>query len=255
MKQIMPLTFLIMFTIFYVPYVLAADEAARPEAGFSSPESEFELPELVGFDTIRDQASYALGLDIGQSLKNMKGNLNAELLVEAILAKLHDEESRLPDHLIWKSINAYHYELDQIRKAERQSLGEKNLAEGRSFLKENRTREGVKSTGSGLQYEVLEAGEGDSPGPNERILVHFRSMLLDGTEIDNSRKRGDEPVTLSANTVIAGWSEALQLMKPGAKWKLYIPPELAYGEGGAGDLIGPHAVIVMELELIGREEH
>ena len=117
------------------------------------------------------------------------------------------------------------------------------------FLTENGAREGVLTTPSGLQYEVLEAGAGASPGANDRVQVHYRGTLLDGTEFDSSYARG-EPVVFGVGQVISGWTEALQLMQVGAKYKLFIPSDLAYGAGGAGDLIGPNAALIFEVELL-----
>ena len=240
--------------IYSLPMMASADEhnaqTDQHESGLQAPTTEFVMPELVGFDSIRDQASYALGMDFAYSLRGLKADLNKELLIEAITTIMNDQEARLPNNLVWKSIQAYHYELDQLKRAKRELLGQKNLAEGLAFLEANRNKENVIETSSGLQYIVIEQGEGNSPIHHDRVKVHFHTTLLDGTEIDNSRKQGDDPVILSADTVMAGWSEALQLMRPGAKWKLFIPHELAYGESGAGELIGPNAVIIMELELV-----
>jgi len=128
-------------------------------------------------------------------------------------------------------------------------MGEKNLKEGEAFLQENAKREGVVALPSGLQYEVIEEGTGKSPKPGDEVTVHYRGTLVDGTVFDSSYERG-EPVTFPVEGVIPGWTEALQLMKEGAKWKLFIPPSLAYGERGAGQVIGPNATLLFEVELI-----
>lgn len=133
------------------------------------------------------------------------------------------------------------------------AAGEANLAASEAFLAENATREGVVVTESGLQYEVIEAGEGASPNAEDTVEVHYRGTLVDGTEFDSSYKRG-ETVSFGVSQVIAGWTEALQLMSPGAKWKLFIPADLAYGPGGAGNLIGPNAALVFEVELVSVTE-
>nr|WP_323379685.1 FKBP-type peptidyl-prolyl cis-trans isomerase [Stieleria sedimenti] len=125
-----------------------------------------------------------------------------------------------------------------------------NQAAADEFLAENQSKDGVITTESGLQYEVLTEGEGASPSEGSRVKVRYKGMLLDGTVFDQS---GDSAVEFGVNQVIPGWTEALQLMRPGAKWKLYIPPELAYGERGSGDKIGPNTLLIFEVELVSVE--
>ena len=143
---------------------------------------------------------------------------------------------------------AFQEKLQAERDAEQAALSEGN-AEAGAFLAENAQREGVMVTESGLQYEVLQAGDGDSPGLDDQVEVHYRGTLIDGTVNDSSYDRG-QTVTFGVTQVIAGWTEALQLMQEGSKYKLYIPSELAYGAGGAGQSIGPNATLVFEVELI-----
>ncbi len=129
------------------------------------------------------------------------------------------------------------------------SIKEKNLMAGKAFLDENQKKPGVVTLPSGLQYKIIKAGSGESPGPTDFVTVHYRGTLIDGTEFDSSYKRGD-PTTFPINAIIPGWSEALQLMQPGAKWMLYIPANLAYGEQGAAQVIAPNATLIFEVELI-----
>src|SRR5881394_629143 len=126
---------------------------------------------------------------------------------------------------------------------------EKNKAEGEKFLEENKKKDGVKTTASGLQYKVLKEGSGPSPKETDTVVTNYRGTLIDGTEFDSSYKR-NEPATFPVNRVIKGWTEALQLMKPGGKYKLFIPSNLAYGPGGAGGDIGPNATLIFEVELL-----
>ena len=136
------------------------------------------------------------------------------------------------------------------KKAETmQKLSEKNKADGEKFLAENAKKEGVKSLPSGLQYKEITPGKGKSPKATDTVTTHYKGTLIDGTEFDSSYKRG-EPATFPVSGVISGWTEALQLMKEGAKWQLFIPPNLAYGEKGAGRDIGPNATLIFEVELI-----
>ena len=124
-----------------------------------------------------------------------------------------------------------------------------NRAEGEAFLAQNAEREGVVSLPSGLQYEVLAEGDGATPGRRSTVIVHYRGTLIDGTEFDNSRTRG-EPTRFRVNQVIAGWTEALQRMRAGGKWKLFIPADLAYGDQGVGPLIAPGSTLIFEVELL-----
>jgi FKBP-type peptidyl-prolyl cis-trans isomerase FklB len=130
-----------------------------------------------------------------------------------------------------------------------QKLSEKNKADGEKFLVENGKKEGVKTLPSGLQYKEIAPGTGKSPKTTDTVTTHYKGTLIDGTEFDSSYKRG-EPVSFPVSGVIAGWTEALQLMKEGAKWQLFVPPNLAYGERGAGREIGPNATLIFEVELI-----
>ena len=128
-------------------------------------------------------------------------------------------------------------------------LGEKNKKEGEAFLAENKTKEGVKTLQSGLQYKVIKEGTGKTPKADETVVTNYRGTLTDGTEFDSSYKRG-QPATFPVKGVIPGWTEALQLMREGSKWELFIPSSLAYGERGAGNTIGPNATLIFEIELI-----
>jgi FKBP-type peptidyl-prolyl cis-trans isomerase FklB len=131
----------------------------------------------------------------------------------------------------------------------RKLQGEQNLAEGEKYLSENKGNAGVVTLPSGLQYKVIKEGQGDSPALHDQVSVHYRGRLINGTEFDSSHKTG-KPATFAVGGVIKGWTEALQLMKPGAQWELYIPAALAYGERGSGAQIGPHSTLIFDVELI-----
>jgi len=132
---------------------------------------------------------------------------------------------------------------------ERMVKAQKNKQEGQAFLDENGKKEGVVVLPSGLQYRIIEAGDGTSPGPTDAVTVHYRGTLLDGTEFDSSYGRG-QPATFQTNGVIMGWYEALQLMREGSRWELFVPPDLAYGASGAGPIIGPNSTLIFEVELL-----
>ncbi len=135
----------------------------------------------------------------------------------------------------------------------RKKIGEKNKKEGEDFLAENKKKEGVQTLPSGLQYKVIKAGTGKKPQLTDTVTTQYRGTLIDGTEFDSSYRRG-KPATFPVNGVIRGWTEALQLMEEGAKWELFVPPDLAYGERGAGQQIGPNATLIFEIELISIQE-
>ena len=148
-----------------------------------------------------------------------------------------------------KTLQAFQKEMMEKQIAASKEAAEKNKAEGEKFLAENKTKDGVKTTASGLQYKVLKEGSGASPKETDTVVTNYRGTLIDGTEFDSSYKR-NEPASFPVNRVIKGWTEALQLMKPGAKYQLFIPSSLAYGERGAGQLIGPNATLIFEVELL-----
>lgn len=208
------------------------------------------LPGLKSQDYIRynlvtgvDSLSYSLGLLIGNNLK-MQGieKLNTEIYSQG----LQDGFRNDPDKLTYEEANIYIQSYFESLMA-RQS--EENLNAGIAFLQENKNKEGVVTLNSGLQYKVLKAGEGPSPKAGDKAKVHYRGTLLDGTVFDSSYDRG-EPVVFGINQVIKGWTEALMLMSPGSHWMLYIPSPLAYGEQGAGDVIGPNSTLIFEVELL-----
>lgn len=155
----------------------------------------------------------------------------------------------LTDEEIQAAMQALQQEVMVKQQEKQKMLGEKNQKEGEDFLAKNKARPGVVTTPSGLQYEVLAPGAGESPKATDKVTVHYKGTLIDGTPFDSSYDRG-EPATFVLNQVIAGWTEGVGLMKPGAKYKLYIPPALGYGDRGAGPTIGPNSVLVFEVELI-----
>jgi FKBP-type peptidyl-prolyl cis-trans isomerase FklB len=155
----------------------------------------------------------------------------------------------LDDAEIASAMETLQRKMMEKQMAQREEAAKENLREGQEFLSENAQKDGVRTTESGLQYEVIEKGSGKTPTPESTVTVHYRGTLIDGTEFDSSYRRG-EPATFPVNGVIAGWTEALQLMSEGAKYKLYIPADLAYGERGAGQAIGPNETLIFDVELI-----
>lgn len=198
-----------------------------------------------------DKLSYALGLGIGQQLKNMgtKEDVNIDDFSQAIRDVLDENPLAIQHTEAQQIVNAYFQKMESRMNAEKAEKGKKALEEGKKFLAENAKKEGVKTTASGLQYEVLNEGEGKHPSATDKVRCHYEGRLLDGTVFDSSYRRG-EPADFGLNQVIPGWTEGVQLMQEGAKYRFYIPYLLAYGEGGAGELIPPFSTLVFDVELL-----
>jgi len=214
---------------------------------------EAKVAPEVTLDTPMSRISYTIGVNIGQDFKTQKMEVDADILLMGMKDSLAGKELRLTDEEMVSEIQTFQQEMQAKMAAEMEGVAAKNLADGEAFLAENAKQEGVEVTESGLQYKVLEPGEGDSPEAADVATVHYRGTLIDGTQFDSSYDRG-QPATFPVGGVIAGWTEALQLMKPGAKWQLTIPAELAYGERGAGQDIGPNATLLFDVELISVEK-
>ncbi|MGE4587337.1 MAG: FKBP-type peptidyl-prolyl cis-trans isomerase [Mangrovibacterium sp.] len=195
-----------------------------------------------------DSASYALGILIGQNNKqNLEASpgaeeFNIDLLISGFTEQMKGEQSKMEAEQANSLIQNF------FKKISEQEASQ-NAEEGKAFLEQNKTREGVNTTESGLQYEILKEGSGPKPKAEQRVKCHYHGTLIDGTVFDSSVERG-EPATFALNQVIPGWTEALQLMPVGSKWKLYLPSELAYGERGAGRDIGPNSALIFEVELL-----
>lgn len=190
-----------------------------------------------------DKLSYAIGLNIANNLKvSGFANLSVEDFADAVKAVFNGEDTKMTDTEAKKVIQEY------FEKAEKEKLT-KNLEEGKKFLAENAKRQGVVSLPSGLQYEILTEGTGKKPSASDTVSCHYHGTLIDGTVFDSSVMRG-QPAEFPVSGVIKGWVEALQLMSEGAKWKLFIPANLAYGERGAGQSIEPNSTLIFEVELL-----
>lgn len=190
-----------------------------------------------------DKFSYGLGMGIGQNLLSMGvSDVNVDDFVAALKAVLTGEKPELTHSEAQKVVN------DHFQKLSEQAYA-KIKNEGEAFLAANSKKEGVVTLPSGLQYEVLTEGNGKQPTASDRVQCHYEGTLIDGTVFDSSVKRG-EPAVFGVTQVIAGWVEALQLMKEGSKWRLYIPYQMAYGEHGAGEMIPPYSALIFDVELI-----
>jgi FKBP-type peptidyl-prolyl cis-trans isomerase FklB len=196
----------------------------------------------------KEKASYSLGYKIGQDFKQQGVEVAPDALLQGMKDALAGGKTALTEDQMREALMGLQKEVMAKQQEQFEKLAEKNLQEGKNFLLENRKKEGVKTTTSGLQYKVLEKGTGKKPGLEDTVTVHYRGRLTDGTEFDSSYKR-NEPATFPVKGVIAGWTEALQLMKEGAKWQLFIPANLAYGEKGVPG-IAPNSVLIFDVELL-----
>jgi len=196
----------------------------------------------------KDKESYSLGYQFGQSLKAQGVDINLEVYKSGIQDALGGKDPTLSKEEMQKTVLELQKRLMSARQMESKGIAEKNLSEGKAFMEENKKKEGVITLPSGLQYKVLAEGAGKSPKVADQVTVNYKGMLINGTEFDNSYKRG-QPATFKTNGVIKGWTEALQLMKEGSKWQLFIPPQLGYGERGAGP-VPPNSTLIFEVELI-----
>jgi len=205
-----------------------------------------DKPEVKGES---DRISYSVGFQVGGDFKRQGVDLNPDLLVKGIKDAMSGSNPLMTEQEMRKTLVDLKKRIVTAQREEQKKAAEKNLAEGKKFLEANAKKEGVKTLPSGLQYKVMKKGSGASPKKTDTVTVNYKGTLIDGTEFDSSYKRG-KPATFRVNGVIAGWTEGLQLMKPGAKWQLFIPANLAYGERGAGPRIGPNSTLIFEVELI-----
>ena len=200
-----------------------------------------------------DKLSYALGLGIGRQLSQMGANdLNAADFAQAVKDMIDGKEPQVPAAEAQQIVEDFFQKQEERQRAEAAEKYKGAKSEGEKYLSENAKKEGVTTLPSGLQYQVLKEGNGKSPKATDKVVCHYEGMLIDGTMFDSSIQRG-EPATFPLNGVIAGWTEGLQLMKEGAKYRFFIPYQLGYGERGAGASIPPFATLVFDVELIEGE--
>jgi FKBP-type peptidyl-prolyl cis-trans isomerase FklB len=192
----------------------------------------------------KDKVSYSIGLNIGFNLAKQKIPINVDAFAMGIKDALAGKP-QMTENEVKETMTTFEKEMMDKQK----SAADKNASDGEKFLTENKKKDGVKTTASGLQYKVLKEGSGAQPGANDTVTVNYRGTLIDGTEFDSSYKRG-EPATFPLQGVIKGWTEALQLMKKGSKYQLLIPPNLAYGERAMPPDIGPNSTLIFEVELM-----
>jgi len=205
--------------------------------------------ERPALKTQQDKVSYGIGVSVGKNFKRQGIEVDADLVAKGLRDELSGAKLLISAEELTKTMQEFQTELRQKQTKARKQATQDQKKEGEAFLAENKQKEGVLTLPSGLQYKILKAGDGRKPAETDAVEVHYRGTLINGTEFDSSLSTG-KPAILKISQVIPGWREALKLMPTGSKWQLFIPPQLAYGEGGAGQAIGPNATLIFEVELV-----
>ena len=239
-KYALPLALLSAITLQACNQQSSAPEAAAPAAATSG---------TVTLETTQQRLSYGIAYGLGQRMAADSVPMDIDAFTAGLRDALEGGEPRMTQEEITTEMQAYQEKMAAEQQVVQAEMATANAAAAAAYLAENATVEGVVVTESGLQYQIIEAGEGAMPGADDTVEVHYRGTLVDGTEFDSSYSRG-QTVSFGVGQVIPGWTEALQLMPVGSKWKLGIPPELGYGAGGAGQMIGPNSALIFEVELV-----
>jgi FKBP-type peptidyl-prolyl cis-trans isomerase FklB len=223
--------------------------AKAPSTVAKAPATAAKSQSAPALATQKEKASYAIGMNIGKSLQKDSVEIDANSLLRGLKDGLAGSKPLLTDDEAKAALTALQNDVRKTQEVKMQVAGEANKKEGEAFLAANKTKEGVVTLPSGLQYKILKEGTGPKPTASDSVVCNYRGTLLNNTEFDSSYKRG-EPATFPVGQVIHGWTEALQLMPVGSKWQLFIPSDLAYGPRGAGGDIGPNATLIFEVELL-----
>ncbi len=224
--------------------------AAKTPAGKTSTAAKAPAPKLV---TPKDKFSYALGMNLGNTLHRQSVDVDPAILLRGLKDAIAGGKMALTEEEARAALMEVQNEVRKKQQAQMQQLGEANKKEGDTFLAANKTKQGVVTLPSGLQYKILTAGTGPKPTLSDTVVCNYRGTLINGTEFDSSYKRG-QPATFPVSGVIKGWTEALPLMPVGSKWQLFIPSALAYGERGPGPEIGPNSTLIFEVELLSIQD-
>ena len=196
-----------------------------------------------------DSVSYAIGMDVARNVKTNVSEIDSELFIQGYMNYLDSTNILIKEEGVQQILSTYFQKKQAEKMKEQQAEGEKNKVANEKFLEENKSKDGVKVTESGLQYIVMKEGTGEKPTAESKVKVHYHGTLTDGTVFDSSVERG-EPAEFGVNQVIRGWTEGLQLMSVGSKYKFFIPQDLAYGARQTGDKIKPYSALVFEVELL-----
>ncbi len=208
-----------------------------------------DVAETVKLESDTNKASYSIGVQMGTQIATIKDFINEDAILMGFKDSFAGKEPQISQEDMKLAMQAFQQKMAEQKQAEQKVAATSNKADGDKFLSENKSKEGIKTTESGLQYKVLVEGKGATPAATDTVVTHYVGTSINGNEFDSSYKR-NSPATFPVNGVIKGWTEALQLMKVGARWQLFIPSELAYGARGAGANIGPNEVLIFEIELL-----
>jgi len=229
------------------------EQTAKPAGVTTQPAGPTTQPtSAAAFENEWDSISYMIGVQIGRRFKAEGLKINPSVFARALDDVLNDRPLAISDEQMKQAMDAFRKAVEARQQAmleDQKRQQEKNLAEAKAFLAENAKKEGVKVLPSGLQYKVIKEGTGRKPTQDDKVRVQYKGTLLSGKEFDSSYRRG-RPAEFTVGGVIKGWQEALSLMKEGAKWQLFIPPDLAYGPNGAGGVIPPNAALIFDVELL-----
>lgn len=232
---------LILLSIVLVTSVFAQKKSAKT----NKPTDD----QVLEFKTMMDSVSYTFGVNIGKSIQRDKIDISLDHFFKGVKDQLNNLTILLSEQQMNGLLQEFQKVMMEKQQKMQKELADKNLKDAETFLSENKKKEGVITTASGLQYKIITKGSGKIPTAQDTVVAHYKGTLIDGTEFDNSFKR-NEPATFPVTGVIKGWQEVLQLMPVGSKWEVYIPPQLAYGEQGAGQVIPPNSALIFEIELI-----
>jgi FKBP-type peptidyl-prolyl cis-trans isomerase FklB len=205
------------------------------------------------FKSQKEKLSYAIGMEMGKGVKSQGLDVDPTLLIQGLNDALSDAKSLMSEAELRQEITSLQQEIRQKQRQEEEAKAAENKAKGDAFLAENAKKDGVVALPDGLQYKILTAGQGKKPAESDTVLCNYKGTFLDGTEFDSSAKAG-KPVPFEVKNVIPGFREVLQLMPVGSKWQVFVPSSLAYGERGAGGVIGPNATLIFEVELVSIQD-
>jgi FKBP-type peptidyl-prolyl cis-trans isomerase FklB len=230
----------------------AAKTTQAAPAASPTPTAQPTATPNPNFKSDKERQSYAVGMNIGESLHRQPVELDMDSLIKGLKESMAGGKTLLTDEEAKAALTELGQQVRAKQEEKVKQAAETNKKEGEAFLAANKTKEGVVTTPSGLQYKILKAGTGPKPTAADKVVCNYRGTLINGTEFDSSYKRG-QPATFPVGKVIKGWTEALQLMPVGSKWQLFIPADLAYGDRGAGSDIGPGSTLIFEVELLSIE--
>ncbi len=224
----------------------------QPAAPTQAPATQAPAP-ASAFKTQKEKLSYAIGMEMGKGVKAQGIDVDPTILVQGLNDAISGGKSQMSEEELRQVITALQQEIRQKQMQAQQAAAAENKAKGDAFLAENAKKDGVVVLPDGLQYKILTAGQGKKPTETDTVLCNYKGTFLDGSEFDSSTQAG-KPVPFEVKNVIPGFKEVLQLMPVGSKWQVYIPSSLAYGERGAGNVIGPNATLIFEIELVSIQE-